>query len=96
MSEVIINNQNHNEMNLFTIYPNPIRDYFTMKFADFAKGDFTLMICTDRGKPERVLDMNINRNELEQKVEVADLPAGVHFLLLADRFGTYVQKMVKF
>jgi hypothetical protein len=83
-------------MKLFSIYPNPIQDYFTVKFADFAKGDFTLMICSALGKPERVLNVNIKGNELEQKVEVADLPSGVHFLLLDDRFGTYVQKMVKF
>lgn len=83
-------------MSLFNIYPNPVQDYLTVKFADFAKGDFTLMICSALGKPERIWNMNINGSELEQKVEVADLPAGIHFLLLDDRFGTYVHKLVKF
>jgi hypothetical protein len=94
--DVIINNINQIEMNLFTIYPNPVEDYFMLKFADFAKGDFTLMICSVIGKPERVLNLNINGHGHEQKVEVADLPTGVHFLLIDDRYGTYVQKLVKF
>ena len=94
--EVIINNINQIKMNLFSIYPNPVKDYFTLKFADYAKGDFTLMICSMVGTPEQVLNLNVNGHVHEQKVEVADLPTGVHFLLVDDKYGTYVQKLVKF
>jgi hypothetical protein len=81
-------------MNLFTIYPNPVKDYFMLKFDDFVTGNFILTICSDKGKQERVMNLNSNSETHDQKVDVGDLDAGVHFLLMTDKYGTCVQKLV--
>ena len=94
--DVIITSIKNRDMNLFTIYPNPVKDYFMVRFADFAKGDFTLKICSVEGKPERVLKMNSNGYQNEYRVDVGDLTAGAYFLLINDKFGTYVQKLMIF
>jgi hypothetical protein len=85
--DVIINSINQNKMDIFTIYPNPVQDYFTLKFADYVKGDFILRICSELGKPEWVLKLNINGHGRDQKVEVADLRQ--EFIsAVDDKFGT--------
>jgi hypothetical protein len=93
--DVVITSINNHDMSLFKIYPNPVKDCFTVEFADFTRGDFIMKIFSADGKLERVLNFNSNGYPNEQKVDVSDLTAGIYFLLIIDKFGTYVQKLVK-
>jgi photosystem II stability/assembly factor-like uncharacterized protein len=66
------------EINLFSFYPNPVKDYILIKSNKKAFSGSPLVICDVLGHPLKTIKLQ----EGEQKIELANFPPGIYWLIL--------------
>lgn len=69
------------------IYPNPIKDFFTLKWKETPK---QIVVYDLSGKPIKTLNANSN-----QQYYISDLPKGVYILMIEGASATHQFKVIK-
>jgi hypothetical protein len=81
------------EINL-TVYPNPVRDRFTITFSNETTWSVSLDLLNAHGhKILSLMEESIPAGEFSRNFSV-DLPAGLYFLRMTNGEGTHVNKII--
>ena len=66
------------EINLFSFYPNPVKDYILIKSSKKAFSGSPLVMCDVLGHPLKTIKLQ----EGEQKIDLANFLPGIYWLIL--------------
>jgi hypothetical protein len=77
----------------FQVYPNPNDGQFTVKIASLKQASFNLSVISNLGsKIMEIRDIVVNGN-LEQKIDLRPVPAGIYTVILRSNESVIVRKI---
>jgi hypothetical protein len=74
----------------FSLYPNPAKDYVTLKVNDIASDKATLSIFSIGGN----LVSQAQLLEKEYLINTSDFQKGIYFIQVQTKMGIYSQKLI--
>ena len=87
--------QNAATINALKIYPSPVSDQLNIETENLPAGEYTLRIINLSGKEMINEQITINNSEQDHMVDVNDLPAGIYMVIIHNKDGQFIQKVVK-
>ncbi|MEO6949422.1 MAG: T9SS type A sorting domain-containing protein [Ginsengibacter sp.] len=78
--------------NMFTIFPNPVHDFFTIRYSSQEKSSLFIFDINGKQVYRGALEANNNGT---QKVDVSNLPAGTYIIKSVSNQRTETQKLIK-
>ncbi|MGK0364677.1 MAG: sugar lactone lactonase YvrE [Saprospiraceae bacterium] len=79
----------------FTIYPNPVLDYFNIGYTTNEKANLTASIYNSLGQLQSILDLGVlPAGDYQQTVNVADLPKGFYSVQIQVNDKSYAKTMI--
>jgi D-alanyl-D-alanine carboxypeptidase len=79
----------------FTVFPNPVTDQFQISLENEWQGELNIQVVNGLGQTVRSTSMEKNETHFSQRMNVAELPAGIYRLLVSDGEEMMVQSFVK-
>ena len=79
--------------NLFMIYPNPAKDFFTVKMNTDDKMNIDLQLYNLLGEQVLRTDASVN-SFTEKRIDVSQLPAGIYFLNVESEGARIAKKII--
>lgn len=77
----------------FSVYPNPVRDEFTVKFDEMANESFTVQLKDKYNMT--VLEQQINAKQMKElKLETSGIANGIYFLTITSETSRNTQKIL--
>jgi predicted esterase len=77
------------------VFPNPIRDRFTLSMNDTYSGNFRVQILNLNGGVHREYSLNKTAGAFQTSLSAGSLPAGEYLLRIQTREGVQVRKLIK-
>jgi hypothetical protein len=77
----------------FSIYPNPARDYFTVRFSSSGTQHINFELISQNGVLIRQKFLQPSAL-IEEKIRIDDLPEGIYYVRLIENNETFVKKLV--
>jgi hypothetical protein len=77
----------------FSVYPNPVRDAFTVKFDEMANESFTVQLKDKYNMT--VLEQQINASQMKElRLETSGIANGIYFLTITSETSRNTQKIL--
>jgi hypothetical protein len=81
--------------NRLRIYPNPAKDFVTMKFDDTIGSDFSISVTDALGKSHYVYEYKGNNHEKEITIDFTSLKKGLYFIIINSQHAIKTYKIIK-
>jgi hypothetical protein len=81
----------------FFVFPNPVKDAFTIDFGKSAIGVYTISISDVTGRLIQRKEVEINNSSFEQPISLAENDNGIYLISISNKEKTYTRsfKIIK-
>jgi hypothetical protein len=81
--------------NRMKVYPNPAKDFITVKFDDTIASDFSVSVADALGKSHYVYEYKCNNHEKEITFDLTSLKGGLYFIVIKSQHNINTYKIIK-
>jgi murein DD-endopeptidase MepM/ murein hydrolase activator NlpD len=87
--------QNTAELTQLKLFPNPTNTSFTLVSDQMENGKYHYTMTSVSGQILKTDTFEIDANEIQKEISIAELPAGIYFLTLENTHSRAVKKIIK-
>jgi hypothetical protein len=87
--------QNTDELTHLKLFPNPTNTSFTLVSDQMENGKYHYTMTSIFGQILKTDTFEIDANEIQKEISIAELPAGIYFLTLENTHSKAVKKIIK-
>jgi len=81
--------------NAFALYPNPVRDQFTLEINNSYTGTMVVQVIDPTGATKRSYNFNKDQSLIQKSISISDLTTGIYFIHVQIGNWTETKKVMK-